>query len=261
MEVVMTEPAVPSPAERLRSLLRSASSLDIVAAGRRMSLLDGHAVDDAGRLTIEVPADCALALDLSDSPLPALIEVTDVSPVAMRNRLRARATLAGALRGPQGEASRAGLGGALRGPQGEASRAGLGGGLHAAWSTTAHFDLADADLTERGPTLHISPADFAAAVPDLLASREAALLCHLVDAHADLVSWLSRLVAAERLHGVTRVHPLSIDRYGIVLRLEFPSADRDVRLPFGQPVVTVEDAPSRMLELLARARACRRWVA
>jgi hypothetical protein len=226
MEVDMTEP---SPAERLRSLLCSASSLDIVAGGRRVSLLDGHSVDASGKLTIDVPADSALALDLSDGPLPALIEITDVSPVAMRDRIRARATLAGGLR-PTG-------------------------------GTTTLFDLAAADLTERGVVTHISPAEFAAAGPDVLASREAALLCHLVDAHADLVSWLSRLVPIERLHGVTRVHPLHLDRYGIVLRLEFASQDRDVRLPFGEPVRAVEDAPSRMLELLARARTCRRRVA
>ncbi|GIJ65548.1 DUF2470 domain-containing protein [Virgisporangium ochraceum] len=219
----------PSPAERLRSLLCSASSLDIVAAGRRVSLLDGHAVDADGRLTIEVPADSALALELAEGPLPAIVEITDVSPVAMRNRIRARATFAGGLRSTTG--------------------------------TTTHFDLAAADLTERGVTTHVSPAEFVAAAPDLLATREAALLCHLVDAHADLVSWLSRLVPVERLHGVTRVHPLHLDRFGIVLRLEFPSRDRDVRLPFGQPVRTVEDAPSRMLELLARARTCRRRVA
>jgi hypothetical protein len=226
MEVDMNEP---SPAERLHSLLCSASSLDIIAASRRVSLLDGHAVDDAGRLTIEVPADSALALDLSDGPLPALIEITDVSPVAMRNRIRARVTLAGGLR-PTG-------------------------------GTTTIFDMAAADLTERGVTTYVAPAEFAAAAPDLLASREATLLCHLVDAHADLVSWLSRLVPVERLHGVARVYPLHLDRFGIVLRLEFPGHDRDVRLPFGQPCVAVEDAPSRMLELLARARACRRRVA
>lgn len=219
----------PSTAERLRSLLCTASSLDILAAGRRVSLLDGHVVDESGRLTIDIPADNALGLELSDGPLPALIEITDVSPVAMRNRIRARATLAGGLRPGAG--------------------------------TATHVDLAAADLTERGVTTHVSPAEFAAAGPDLLASREAALLCHLVDAHADLVSWLSRLVPIERLHGVTRVHPLHLDRFGIVLRLEFPSRDCDVRIPFSQPVQAVEDAPSRMLELLARARTCRRRVA
>src|SRR5688572_2213745 len=117
MEVEMNEPL---PAERLRSLLCSASSLDVVAAGRRVSLLDGHAVDADGRLTIEVPADSALALELADGPLPAVIEVTDVSPVAMRNRIRARATFVGGLRPDHG--------------------------------TTTHFDMTTAELTERGVT-------------------------------------------------------------------------------------------------------------
>jgi hypothetical protein len=236
MEVLMEY--VPTAAERLRSLVLSASSLDVVAAGRRVHLMDSHIVDADGRVRIAVPADGALALDLADGPLPALIDITDVAPVAMRDRIRARATLAGAMTivGP--------------GPDGRAA---------APLATT--FDLAAADLTERDGVTHIEPAEFAGATADLLASRESALLCHLVDAHADLVSWLARLVPAARLHGVTRVHPLRLDRFGIVLRLEFPSTDRDVRLPFTSPVRSVDEAPSRMLELLARARACRRRVA
>jgi hypothetical protein len=47
----------------------------------------------------------------------------------------------------------------------------------------------------------------------------------------------------------------------VVLRLEFPRGDRDVRLPFSEPVDVPEDAPGRMLELLARARSCHRRVA
>src|SRR5687768_11622114 len=89
---------VPTPAERVRSLLSSASSLDVVAARRRVQLMDSHAVDAEGAVRIAVPADGALALDLTDGPLPAVIEITDVAPVAMRDRIRARATLAGGLR-------------------------------------------------------------------------------------------------------------------------------------------------------------------
>jgi hypothetical protein len=122
----------------------------------------------------------------------------------------------------------------------------------------AVLDLGAAELAESGAVVAVDPEQFAAAAPDLLASRESALLCHLVDTHADMVAWLSRLVPAERLHGVRRVHPLRPDRYGVVLRLEFPSVDRDARLPFAKALTTVEEAPSRMLELLARARMCRR---
>jgi hypothetical protein len=222
------EPA-PTAAERLRSLLHTASSLDVVGGGRRVSLMDSHLVDAHGVLRIGVPADSALALDLRGGLLPTRIEITDVAPIAMRDRVRARAVLDGRLTVS-----------ALDSPP------------------VALFDFGAAELTECGTTEPVDPAQFAAAAPDLLASRESALLCHLVDAHADMVAWLSRLVPAERLHGVRRVHPLRVDRFGIVLRLEFPSADRDARLPFAQPLRTVEEAPSRMLEMLARARMCRR---
>jgi hypothetical protein len=236
MKVLMEH--APTPADRLRSLLCSASSLDIVAAGRRVQLMDSHVVGANGRVLIAVPADGALALDLTDGPLPVLIEITDVAPVAMRDRIRGRATLAGGMR--------------LAGPvpdDGEAA------------PLAAVFDLAAAELTDRDSVTRIGSAEFASASADPLASRESALLCHLVDAHADLVSWLARLVPADKLHGVTRVFPLRVDRLGIVLRLEFPSFDRDARLPFTSPLVAADEAPSRMLELLARARSCRRHMA
>jgi hypothetical protein len=231
---------VPTPAERLRSLLRSATSLDIVAAGRRVQLMDSHTVDAEGVVRIAVPADGALALDLVGGPLPVVIEITDVAPVAMRDRIRARATLAGGMR--------------LAGPvprSADEDPAPL----------VATFALAAAELTERDSVAHIGSAEFAGASADPLASRESALLCHLVDSHADLVSWLSRLVPADKLHGVTRVYPQRLDRFGIVLRLEFPSFDRDARLPFTSPLEAPDEAPSRMLELLARARSCRRHIA
>lgn len=218
----------PTAAERLRSLLRAASTVDVLVRGRRMRLMEAHTVDPAGRLLLAVPGASELALDLADGPAPARIEITDIAPVAMRDRIRARAAIDGQLsvcdRDP----------------------------------LVAVLDLAGAELAERDGAVSIDPAQFARAEPDLLASRESELLCHLVDAHADLVAWLSRLVPAERLNGVRRVHPLRVDRFGVVLRLEFPGRDRDARLPFTHPLGTVEEAPGRMLELLARARMCRR---
>ena len=94
----------PTPAERLRSLLRTASSVDVVVAagdrvgaGRRVSLLGSHTFGSDGRMLVAVPADSALAIDLSGGSLAVRIEVTDVAPVAMRDRIRARAVLAGQL--------------------------------------------------------------------------------------------------------------------------------------------------------------------
>lgn len=234
----------PAPAERLRSLLRTASSIDVVTAagrfgaGRRANLLDSHAFDLDDRFLLAVPSDSALAIDLSGGPLPVRVEITDIAPVAMRDRVRARAVLTGRL--------------SVTGPRPPTEKTP---------ALVTVFNLTAAELVERGTVTAVEPAAFAAAEPDVLASRESALLCHLVDAHADMVAWLSRLVPAERLHGVRRVHPLRLDRYGVVLRLEFPSADREARVPFAAPLRDAEEAPTRMLELLARARTCRRRVA
>src|SRR5688572_29236907 len=184
----------PTAAERLRSLLCTASSVDVVARGRRICLMDAHTVDADGRVVLAVPADCALAVDLSGGPLPASVEVTDIAPVAMRDRVRARAAFAGTL--------------TVSGPSRTTDIPAL----------VASLDLTGAELTERGTVVAVDPWRFARAEPDLLASRESEMLCHLVDAHADLVAWLIRLIPAERLHGVRRVHPLRLDRFGVVLR-------------------------------------------
>jgi hypothetical protein len=164
--------------------------------------------------------------------VPALVELTDIAPVAMRHRVRARLALAGWLaRTPT--------------PDGP-------GGLR--------FDPVTARLAE-GPTERVTDLEadtIAAASPDPLADAEADLLCHLVHAHRDAIDQLTRLVPAARLHGVCAVFPLRLDRYGIVLRLQDARRDRDARLPFGTPALTAADAPARMLDLLRRAHRCRR---
>lgn len=234
----MVEQSAPTAAERLRSLLIAESSLDVVVECRRLQLIGRHEVDPAGRVRLRVPAGSPLARALTGpDPVPALVEVTDVAAVAMRDRVRARASLAGMLARVDPPAADGGA------------------------DTSAELTPASGELVERDGVTRVSAAEFAAAEPDVLASREAALLCHLVDTHADLVAWLARLVPADRLHGVRRVHPLRLDRHGVVLRLEFPGFDRDARLPFTAPVESVQDAPTRMLELLARARTCRRHAA
>jgi hypothetical protein len=225
----------PTAAERLRTLVRGELSLDVVAAQRRVQLLGRHEVDGDGDLRLSLPRDSALGLEVaSDGRLPARLEVTDVAAVAMRNRIRARAVLTGMLQVT------------------DRSR------VDAAPDLDAVLRLATAELTDGEATARVDPAEFRAARPDPLAAHEARLLCHLVDTHADLVGWLARLVPPDRLHGVRRILPLRLDRYGIVLRLEFARLDRDVRLPFSAPVDAPEDAPTRMLELLARSRGCHR---
>ncbi|WP_432985552.1 DUF2470 domain-containing protein [Dactylosporangium sp. CA-233914] len=215
---------LPTPAERLRSLLAAAASLTLHVPGRRCDLVGAHRVE-AGRIRLDLPPNSTPL----EPDTAVVLELTDVAPTSVRSRVRARATFGGWL---------------------ESDPA---GGLA--------LDLAEATLQDpaygRDAEITVTPEDFAAAVPDPLAHLEADMLCHLCDAHPDAVDRLARLVPPHHLHGVRRIVPVRLDRFGVVLRLEFAGRARDVRLPFRTPLRRPEEAGERMQELYARARCCR----
>ncbi len=73
-----------------------------------------------------------------------------------------------------------------------------------------------------------------AARPDPFCALESCWIRHLDKAHRDVVARLAaRLPARLRRRDV---RPLGLDRYGVRLRVESADGDRDVRLPFRQPV-------------------------
>ena len=215
---------LPTPAERLRSLLAAACSLTLHVPGRRCDLVGAHRVE-GGLIVLDLQAS-AVPLDPESA---AVLEFTDVVPTPVRSRVRARATFSGWL----GEHP--------------------GGGLA--------LDLAEASLRDPAfgldSEISVEPEDFAAAVPDPLAEVEADLLCHLSDAHPDAIDRLSRLVPPHHLHGVRRILPVRMDRFGVVLRLEFAARARDVQLPFLSPLTHADEAGDRMQELFQQARCCR----
>ncbi|MET7425990.1 DUF2470 domain-containing protein [Dactylosporangium sp. NPDC005555] len=223
---------LPTAAERLRTLLEAASSLTLHIPGHRCDLIGRHHVDGAGRVIVELPAGSHVAQLVEAEPdLGAVIEITDIAPTPVRstNRVRSRATYEGWLQ-PAGESD-----GDLR----------------------VVLELASATLTDGIlGEIAVEADEFAAARPDPLAAHEADLLCHLTGAHPEAIEHLSRLIAPHHLHGVHRIVPVRMDRFGVVLRLEFAARHRDVQLPFSAPLRTAEEAAPRMHELLARAR-CR----
>lgn len=179
------------------------------------------AIVPASFLELAVPADSSLlSLPAEEA---ALVELTDVAPVAMRNRIRARLMLAGWL---------VPMDGAVR------------------------FTPGVARLTTGGQESTMDAEALLAAAPDPLADREAGLLCHLAEAHPEAIETLCRFIPTHMLQGVRRVLPLAVDRHGVVLRLESRSHDRDARIPFRTPVHRAEDVPDRMLDLLAHAPRC-----
>lgn len=216
----------PTPAERARSVLAAAGSLTVTTHGRRIELIGLHTVDAAARLLLHNPPDGHLAAELAVAPhgdLAALVEFTDLAPVAVRERVRARLT--------------------------------LGGWLTALGPKALVFNAARAVLTEDDGTTVIGLDELTLASPDPLATHEAEMLARLDAAHTDTVAPLARLLPPRLQLDSTEVRPLRLDRHGLVLRTETPDTHHDTRLPFATPATHPGEAVHQFHLLLAQATA------
>jgi len=245
MEPVVTQtkkcsvgPSEPSSAERAVTLLAAAESLTVTTGEAREELVGLHSLDAVGRVLLWAPAQSCVVtqvLSAAGGDVEACIEITDVAAVAARDRVRARLTAHG-------------------------------------WLSLNHHDqcygtpelaleITRADLVERGRTVSVPAAELAVAERDPLAIREADILLHLADSHPEAVELLTRLVDPVALQAATRVLPLGLDRYGVVLRVERASGYRDVRLPFPHRAADALGAQRGLGALLAEAgrRARRCW--
>jgi Protein of unknown function (DUF2470) len=80
----------------------------------------------------------------------------------------------------------------------------------------------------------VDVATLLAARPDPFCAFESCWIRHLDIAHRDVVARLAARLPARLRRGDVR--PLGVDRYGVRLRVESADGDRDVGLPFRQPV-------------------------
>ncbi|MGW7465283.1 DUF2470 domain-containing protein [Streptomyces xantholiticus] len=227
--------AQPTGAEQVRSVLAAAESLTVTTNGHRCDLAGLHSLDTRGRLTLELSADSHLAVAVACAPrgnVAAMVEFTDVAPTAVRDRVRARVVLSGWLTpvGPEPEGT----------------------------TVELRLYLVRATLETEEGIVVVGLDELVLAEADPLAGHEAGLLLHLTDAHPDSVAQLARLVDLRHLHGVLRVWPLRLDRYGITLRLEYARGHRDIRVPFSAPVHAAAEVGDRIQTLLAAAHACPR---
>ncbi|WP_079406400.1 DUF2470 domain-containing protein [Streptomyces sp. 3211] len=221
-----TPAARPTDAERIRSILTAAHSMNVVTDGLRSEVrhLDGS--DPMGRLHLH-PAEPGGESEYR----PAIrLEFTDVAPTPVRDRVRARVTVLGRLLTPYSDL---------------ADDSGVN-------STCMEFDRAVLETPEGRS--HVGLEELDAACPDPLAPYEAGMLTHLLDDHHDLVTLLLRLVRPLPTADVLRALPVAMDRYGITLRLEERRGHRDVRLPFPSPLDDVEQAGAQIQALFSAAR-------
>ncbi|MFF4979186.1 DUF2470 domain-containing protein [Streptomyces sp. NPDC001046] len=217
--------AAPSAAERARSVLAAAWSCSVTAESTREELVGAHTVTDDGRVLVQVPEDSPLLTAAICAPRgepSAVLEFADVAPVPVRARIRARLWLAG---------------------------------WFAVEDDRLAFTPTRVVLRTASGAVVVDLDDFAAAAPDPLTTAEARLLTHLADCHADAVERLTRLVEPGSLHGAVRVQPLSVDRHGLILRIERVRTHGDVRLAFHAPADGVAQLTERMHVLLGQAAA------
>ncbi|MFJ1933447.1 DUF2470 domain-containing protein [Kitasatospora sp. NPDC088160] len=219
----------PTTAERVQSLLSATSSLTVRAFGEHHDLDSPVSVHGSRlRLRARLGDPLATAAARATDGLAVVLDVTDISPVAVRDRIRARLTLAGRLH--------------------LAHLADDGLSVH------LRVDVAHAVLATPYGTGALTAGDLALATPDPLARYEAAMLTHLADDHADALAVLTRLLDPDLLAQHPEVRPLALDRHGLVLRLDHPHGHRDVRLVFPEPAADTEDFGQRMHELLTAAQ-------
>lgn len=233
MTVHGTPEGMPDVAERARSIAQRGGSATVLpgsGCGRLVPLQ--HHVGTGGDTLLVLPEDHELVTATRASPrreLPAMAEIADHAPVTLRQPVRGLLWITGWLCPLDPAATRAAaVTIAERCPDPRLLDIGYGTTvlrLRAAWLV-----LADGEGTESVP-----PDEFTRARPDPFCGFESVWLRHLEDGHPDVFGQLLRHIPAALRRPDARVRPLGLDRFGLRLRVEVASADRDVRLPFSRP--------------------------
>ncbi len=214
----------PTPAERVRSILAAAHSMTVVSDGLHSEVHRLSGREAVGDFHLHAPTEAALAT--GGTRIPVRLELTDIAPTPVRDRLRARVTLAGVLAAPYD-------------PDAEESTC---------------MEFGQAVLEDAGGRSYVTLDELQATPPDPLATCEASMLTHLVDAHGEDVALLLRLVRPLPDKGLVRAVPVALDGYGVTLRLEYPDGHRDARLPYTTLAKNADQAGSGIRALLDAAR-------
>lgn len=231
----------PGAAERMRTLVESNASASLVIPGTDLGdpqwpgrgCCEARAVTGEGDVLLLVPAGspaARAAAHARDGDLAAVMEITDVAPVAVPHRIRGRAEVAGWLT-PVTGGERAACARLL------AERHPSGPFPGAAW-TPLRLEVGEGWIGDLHGEGHVEPDEFAAASPDPLARHEAELLQHLAAAHDDLLRGLCSLLGERRraCGAWEAVVPVALDRFGLRVRFRADGRSFDALFDFPRPV-------------------------
>lgn len=249
-------PPCPGPADRARTIAVRGGRATLLRSGAEPPCPENadsgaeriephlHHVHADGSVTVLLADDHPLIASVRAADVPAMVEIADRAPVALREPVRGLLWITGWLRLRTPAQARADVL-AVADARPDTRLLDVGHGVSALRLTPASLVLADSEGTDS-----LRPADFGAATPDPFCRSEDHWLRHLELAHRDVVGMLTRLLP-EHLRG-GHVRPLGLDRYGLRLRVELAYDDHDVRLAFAEPV----DTPGALGAELRRMVGC-----
>jgi len=237
--MTLADCAAPTTAERIRSTCVRAGNASIAVEGtvgaEPLTTPLHHLLAD-GSFAVAIPVEC------DADATQAVLELADYAPLPLREPVRSLVWIRGRLhRVPLLAVPRLLDGIAAEHPNPALLQVQTPGSTPVAdrWAVDTRYLLARLDIesvvvTDSTGAEAVDVGALLAARPDPFCAFESCWIRHLDTAHRDVVARLAARLPARLRRGDVR--PLGVDRYGVRLRVESVDGDRDVRLPFPQPV-------------------------
>ena len=221
----------PTTAERIRSVcVRAGSALRALEGVEPVSTPVHHLMAD-GLFAITAPINSVAAanvLSAGVSGAQAVLELTDYSPLPLREPVRSLVWIRGRLQRVPEPAVRDTLD-LIASEDPNPVLLQVGSEFTLLRLEVESVVVADATGAESVGVGALLEAD-----PDPFCVMETCWLRHIDNDHRDVVDRLAAKLPRPMRRG--RIRPLGLDRYGVRLRIEGEGGDHDVRLPFLKPV-------------------------
>lgn len=196
----VTATTAPSTAERIRTTCARAQRAILAVDGTEPLTVALHDVLRDGSIVVAAPRGRSATITGTD----AVLELTDYAPLPLREPVRSLVWVSGRLQ------------------------------LMPPHETLLRLEVASVVVADSTGAESVRVDALRAARPDPFCAMESQWLRHIETDHRDLVDLLASRLPGSLRRG--RVSPLSLDRYGLRLRVETDNGDHDVRLPFPKPV-------------------------
>lgn len=196
----VTATTAPSTAERIRTTCARAQRAILAVDGTEPLTVALHDVLRDGSIVVAAPRGRSATITGTD----AVLELTDYAPLPLREPVRSLVWVSGRLQ------------------------------LMPPHDTLLRLEVASVVVADSTGAESVRVDALRAARPDPFCAMESQWLRHIETDHRDLVDLLASRLPGSLRRG--RVSPLSLDRYGLRLRVETDNGDHDVRLPFPKPV-------------------------